>query len=71
MANFWLGPIASGRGYRLNGFDEVGSTSTEAARAAESGDVGEVWFASLKQTAGRGRRGGHPAPSRGFHRPSS
>lgn len=57
MANFWLGPIAAGRGYRLNGFDEIGSTSTEAARAAESGDVGEVWFASLKQTAGRGRRG--------------
>ena len=57
MANFWLGPIASGRGYRLFGSDEIGSTSTEAARAAESGDAGEVWFASLKQTAGRGRRG--------------
>ena len=57
MANFWLGPIASARGYRLNGFDEIGSTSTEAARAAETGDVGEVWFAALKQTAGRGRRG--------------
>src|SRR5690349_18594311 len=57
VANFWLGPIASGRGYRLHGFDEIGSTSTEAASAAASGDVGEVWFASLKQTAGRGRRG--------------
>jgi BirA family biotin operon repressor/biotin-[acetyl-CoA-carboxylase] ligase len=57
MASFWLGPIASARGYRLNGFDEIGSTSTEASRAAETGDVGEVWFASLKQTAGRGRRG--------------
>ncbi len=57
MAPFWLGPIARGRGYRLNGFEEVGSTSTEAARAAEGGDVGEVWFAALKQTAGRGRRG--------------
>lgn len=57
MANFWFGPIASGRGYRLFAFDEVGSTSTEAAQAAESGDVGEVWFAALKQTAGRGRRG--------------
>ena len=57
MASFWLGPIASARGYRLNGFDEIGSTSTEAVRAAETGDVGEVWFASLKQTAGRGRRG--------------
>ena len=57
MANFWLGPIASGRGYRLNGFDEIGSTSTEAMHAAGTGDVGDVWFASLKQTAGRGRRG--------------
>lgn len=57
MANFWLGPIASGRGYRLHGFDEIGSTSTEAANAAATGDVGEIWFAALKQTAGRGRRG--------------
>ena len=57
MANFWLGPIASGRGYRLHGYDEIGSTSSAAAEAATSGDVGEVWFASLKQTAGRGRRG--------------
>jgi BirA family transcriptional regulator, biotin operon repressor / biotin---[acetyl-CoA-carboxylase] ligase len=57
LASFALGPVATSRGYRVFGFDEIGSTSTEAARAAESGDVGEVWFASLKQTAGRGRRG--------------
>lgn len=57
MASFWLGPIASRRGYRLFGFDEVGSTSTEALRAADAGDAGEAWFAALKQTAGRGRRG--------------
>jgi BirA family transcriptional regulator, biotin operon repressor / biotin---[acetyl-CoA-carboxylase] ligase len=57
VTGFWLGPIATGRGYRLHSFDEVGSTSTEAAGAAASGDVGEVWFAALKQTAGRGRRG--------------
>ena len=57
MAEFSLGPIASARSYRLFSFDEIGSTSTEAARAAEAGDVGEVWFASLRQTAGRGRRG--------------
>lgn len=57
MANFALGPISTSRGYRVLGFDEVGSTSTEAAKAAEAGDVGEVWFAALKQTAGRGRRG--------------
>ena len=57
MANFALGPVATSRGYRVFGFDEVGSTSTEAARAAMAGDVGEAWFAALKQTAGRGRRG--------------
>lgn len=57
MTGFWLGPIASGRGYRLHGFDEVGSTSSEAAKAAQSGDIGDVWYAALKQTAGRGRRG--------------
>ena len=39
------------------GFDSVGSTSTEAAQAARAGDVGDVWFAALQQTAGRGRRG--------------
>jgi BirA family biotin operon repressor/biotin-[acetyl-CoA-carboxylase] ligase len=57
VASFWLGPIAVRGGYRLHGFDEVGSTSAEAMKAAESGDAGDVWFASLKQTAGRGRRG--------------
>lgn len=57
MASFWLGPIAAGRGYRLFGHDEIGSTSTEALAAAEAGDRGEAWFCALKQTAGRGRRG--------------
>jgi len=57
LANFWLGPVASARGYRVFGYDEIGSTSTEASEAAARGDAGEVWFASLKQTAGRGRRG--------------
>lgn len=57
MAGFWLGPSAGVRGYRLHGFDTVGSTNTEAARAAASGDVGDVWFAALRQTEGRGRRG--------------
>lgn len=57
MGKFWLGSVATQRGYRLNAFDEIGSTNTEAAAAAAAGDVGEVWFTSLKQTAGRGRRG--------------
>ncbi len=57
MASFALGPKAAARGYRLNGYDSIGSTSTEAARAATAGDSGDVWFCALKQTEGRGRRG--------------
>jgi BirA family biotin operon repressor/biotin-[acetyl-CoA-carboxylase] ligase len=57
LASFALGPGAISRGYRVFSYDEIGSTSSEAVRAAESGDVGDVWFASLRQTAGRGRRG--------------
>ena len=57
MPEFRLGPLATSRSYRLNGFDSVESTSSEALRAAEAGDVGEVWFCALEQTAGRGRRG--------------
>ncbi len=57
MPGFWLGPRAVERGYRLNGFDSVGSTSTEASRAGHAGDVGDVWFCALQQTSGRGRRG--------------
>ena len=29
----------------------------EAAKAAQAGDVGDVWFCALEQTSGRGRRG--------------
>lgn len=57
MAAFWLGEGAAARGYRLVGHDSVGSTSTEAANAARAGDVGDIWFAALQQTAGKGRRG--------------
>jgi BirA family biotin operon repressor/biotin-[acetyl-CoA-carboxylase] ligase len=57
VPGFWLGPKAAARGYRLNGFDTIGSTSTEAARAAAAGDSGDVWFCALRQTEGRGRRG--------------
>jgi BirA family biotin operon repressor/biotin-[acetyl-CoA-carboxylase] ligase len=57
VPGFWLGPKSASRGYRLVGFDSVGSTSTEAAEAARRGDVGDVWFAALQQTSGRGRRG--------------
>jgi BirA family biotin operon repressor/biotin-[acetyl-CoA-carboxylase] ligase len=57
VASFALGPKAAARGYRLNGYDTIGSTSTEAARVAQLGDAGDVWFCALKQTEGRGRRG--------------
>ncbi|HEY0918045.1 biotin--[acetyl-CoA-carboxylase] ligase [Devosia sp.] len=57
MSEFWLGERAGIRGYRLVGYDTVGSTNAEALRAAASGDVGDVWFAALGQTQGRGRRG--------------
>lgn len=57
MSGFTLGPLARGRGFRLFAYDQIGSTSTEAANAVATGDAGNVWFASLQQTAGRGRRG--------------
>lgn len=57
MPGFWLGPKAATRGYRLHGYDTIGSTSSEAARAAAAGDSGDVWFCALQQTEGRGRRG--------------
>ena len=57
MADFALGPIARSAGYRLAGFDQIGSTNIEALAAAAAGDPGGIWFAALHQTAGRGRRG--------------
>ena len=57
MAGFWPGPKAAARSYRLMGYDSIGSTSTAASEAAAAGDVGDVWFCALEQTAGRGRRG--------------
>ncbi len=57
MPGYWLGPKAAARGYRLIAHDTVETTSSEAAAAARLGDVGDVWFAALQQTAGRGRRG--------------
>ncbi len=60
---FALGGVARAAGYRLRGFDKVGSTNTEAREAALAGDTGGVWFAALEQTEGRGRRG------RAWHNP--
>ena len=57
MTSFVLGPKARAAGYRLRGFDTIGSTNTEALEAAAAGDAGGIWFAARQQSAGRGRRG--------------
>ena len=57
MAEFRLGDQARAAGYRLAGFDSIGSTNTEALAAASAGDPGGIWFAARQQTEGRGRRG--------------
>lgn len=57
MVAFPLPPSAREAGYRVIGFDTVGSTNIEAMNAAAAGDGGKVWFAALQQTEGRGRRG--------------
>src|SRR5690606_39568738 len=54
---FPLPPMAREAGYRVIGFDSVGSTNAEAMKAAMAGDSGKIWFAALQQTEGRGRRG--------------
>jgi BirA family biotin operon repressor/biotin-[acetyl-CoA-carboxylase] ligase len=57
VKEFSLGPKARAAGYRLRGFDSIGSTNSEAIAAAAAGDPGGIWFAAREQTAGRGRRG--------------
>ena len=53
---FKLGPRATSAGYRLQAFDQIGSTNVEAMTRAREGDSGSVWFVTSEQTAGRGRR---------------
>jgi BirA family biotin operon repressor/biotin-[acetyl-CoA-carboxylase] ligase len=53
---FTLGPRATSAGYRLQAFDQVGSTNAEAMVRAREGDRGSIWFVTSEQTAGRGRR---------------
>ena len=57
MREFSLGPRARAAGYRLRGYDSIGSTNAEAIAAANAGDPGGIWFVARQQTAGRGRRG--------------
>jgi BirA family transcriptional regulator, biotin operon repressor / biotin---[acetyl-CoA-carboxylase] ligase len=53
---FTLGPKAISSGYRLTSFDQIGSTNSEAMTQARAGERGPMWFVTLEQTAGRGRR---------------
>jgi BirA family biotin operon repressor/biotin-[acetyl-CoA-carboxylase] ligase len=55
--DFALSERARAAGYRLQSFEEVGSTNAEALAFARSGEVGPVWITARRQTAGRGRRG--------------
>lgn len=57
MRSFSLGPAAHATGYSLFGFESVDSTNKRALEFAKAENVDRVWFASLEQTAGRGRRG--------------
>jgi BirA family transcriptional regulator, biotin operon repressor / biotin---[acetyl-CoA-carboxylase] ligase len=53
---FTLGPRATSAGYRLQAFDQIGSTNVEAMVRARAGDRGSIWFVTAEQTAGKGRR---------------
>jgi BirA family biotin operon repressor/biotin-[acetyl-CoA-carboxylase] ligase len=53
---FTLGPRATSAGYRLEAFDQIGSTNAEAMARARDGERGPIWFVTSEQTAGRGRR---------------
>jgi BirA family biotin operon repressor/biotin-[acetyl-CoA-carboxylase] ligase len=44
-------------GARLVVHDTVGSTNAEALALARAGELGPLWIAARRQTAGRGRRG--------------
>ncbi len=52
-----LGKAAAAAGYRLECFDELGSTNDEAMARARVGDPGPSWFVAAEQTKGRGRLG--------------
>ena len=45
------------RGYRVETFEVLGSTSDEALARARAGDLGCLWIMAREQTAGRGRLG--------------
>jgi BirA family biotin operon repressor/biotin-[acetyl-CoA-carboxylase] ligase len=53
---FALGSRAQSLGYRLEYFDEIGSTNTEAMARIQAGETGPLWLVTTLQTAGSGRR---------------
>lgn len=57
MTEFRLGRTAQANGFRVHGFERVGSTNIEAMTAARAGQSDKLWAAALQQTEGRGRRG--------------
>ncbi|WP_343070299.1 biotin--[acetyl-CoA-carboxylase] ligase [Pelagibacterium limicola] len=57
MPAFPLSPLAVEAGYRVLGFDSIGSTNAAALLAAKRGESSGIWYAALQQTEGRGRRG--------------
>ncbi len=56
MTGFALGPSAISSGTRLESFDSVESTNTEALARIRAGERGPLWIVTAHQTAGRGRR---------------
>ena len=53
---FTLGRRAASAGYRVQAFDQIGSTNVEAMARARDGEPGPLWCVTTEQTAGRGRR---------------
>ena len=47
----------SGRGYRLEVFETLGSTNDEAMARAREDDPGRLWIRAVLQTGGKGRLG--------------
>lgn len=54
-----LGALATSRGYRLEVFDQLGSTSDLALSRGRSGESGPLWIVAVEQTRGRGRMARH------------
>lgn len=52
-------------GARVEIFDAIDSTSLEAKRRAAAGEIGPLWIAAIRQTAGYGRLGAAWAQSEG------